>query len=504
MLSENIIFVEIVTLCFVALVIRLLPHLIAPHGLGVDHWFWKSYVEKYRSEKVFPPRLPQFLLDGEQWYPPVFPLLLVQFPRVIFDYFNHILAILIDLFRLVLLLVTVWGLTGNTTAIAVAGISYAITPVLVFYNVQLNPRGLGALLLDAAIVLMIFSQTNFFVGEWLFWGAVILLGVVLLTHKMTAQLFWFLALAAFALTLDGEFLLLIVLSIVIAMLLSKGFYWKVLLAHRDIVSFWNRNWHLLAAHPVRESPLYGDEGYVTPTKYHRRGVKGWIRRGVYVVGFNPWSWASLILAVIWGLRGWTPGSVEGMLTGWLGIILLFSVLTTVVPFMKCLGNGYLYLYNAAFPASLSWGLWFGDRQANDKAELVLVFVFTAFVSVAGLLFYFHTLRKSKTLKVDADMESMLVFLRTQPEGVVMCLPQHWHDLVAYSTGKSVFFGGHGMGFKLIEPIFPVFRQPVEKIIEQNQIRYLLTYQGYLPANFLADLPPAVCHEFGEYQVHVFV
>lgn len=503
-MSENIVFVEILTLCFIAFWVRFLPHLIALHGLGVDHWFWKAYIEKYRADKVFPPKLPQFLLDSKQWYPPIFPFFMAQLPQAVFDHFSHILAIFIDLLRLALLLATVWFVTGNATAIAVAGFSYAITPILVSYNVQLNPRGLGALLLDAAIVLVLFSQNSFFVGGWVFWCVAILSGLMLLTHKMTSQLFWFLALIALVFTLNVWFLLLIFLSFVMAMLLSKGFYWKVLRAHGDIVSFWNRNWHLLAAHPVRESPLYREDGYVTPTKYHRRGLKGWIRRGVYVVGFNPWGWMALAFAGILGLRGWNPGAVEGMLIGWMGIILSFSVLTTVIPFMKCLGNGYLYLYNAAFPASLLWGVWFGDRQANDMAEIVLVFVFTAFASVAGLLFYFHTLRKSKTLKVDADMESMLVFLRTQPEGVVVCLPQHWHDLVAYSTGKSVFFGGHGMGFKLIEPIFPVFRQPVEKIIEQNQIRYLLTYQGYLPANFLADLPPAFCHEFGEYQVYVFV
>lgn len=502
-MSENIVFVEIFTLCFVALLVRLLPHLIAPHGLGVDHWFWKAYIEKYRADRVFPPKLPQFLLDGKQWYPPVFPFLMAQLPQAVFDHFSHILAIFIDLLRLALLLVTVWGVTGNATAIAVAGVSYAITPILVSYNVQLNPRGLGALLLDAAIVLVLFSQNSFSVGGWVFWCVAILSGLMLLTHKMTSQLFWFLALMAFALTLDVGFLLLIVLSFVMAMLLSKGFYWKVLRAHGDIVSFWNRNWHWLAAHPVRESPLYKDEGYVTPTKYHRRGVKGWIRRGVYVVGFNPWGWAALALAGIWGLRGWSPESVEGMLTGWLGIILLFSVLTTVIPFMKCLGNGYLYLYNAAFPASLLWGVWFVSPQANDRAVLIIIFALATLACVAGLLFYSHTLGKSKTLKVDAGMESMLVFLRTQPEGVVMCLPQHWHDLVAYSTGKPVLFGGHGMGFKLIEPIFPVFRQPVGKIIEQNQIRYLLTYQGYLPANFLANLPPSFCQEFGEYQVYVF-
>ena len=81
-------------------ILRYLPHLIAPLGVGVDHWFWKAYIEEYRKTKRFPPDLPQFLLDQHQWYPPLFPLIMARLPEVLFDRFSHILAIGIDLIRL--------------------------------------------------------------------------------------------------------------------------------------------------------------------------------------------------------------------------------------------------------------------------------------------------------------------------------------------------------------------------------------------------------------------
>ena len=41
----------------VAFALRILPHCFAPAGAGVDHWFWKTYIETYRRERVFPPTL---------------------------------------------------------------------------------------------------------------------------------------------------------------------------------------------------------------------------------------------------------------------------------------------------------------------------------------------------------------------------------------------------------------------------------------------------------------
>ena len=83
----------------------------------------------------------------------------------------------------------------------------------------------------------------------------------------------------------------------------------------------------------------------------------------------------------------------------------------------------------------------------------------------------------------------------------MCLPQHWHDAVAYKTGKSVLFGGHGYGFKRLEKLFPVFRCPVGELIREHEIKYLLTYKGYLPEQFLDEWPSTSCEEFGGYQVY---
>ena len=202
--------------------LRLLPHLIAPHGVGVDHWFWKVYIEEYRENGRFPPVLPQFLLDSHQWYPPIFPMLMARLPQSLFDRNSHYMAVGIDLMRLSLLMVAAYLLGGKINSLIGAGVVYALTPILVSYNVQLNPRGLGALFLDIIVLLLVWLLWH----EGAFWGWVLVAfvsGLLLLTHKMTTQLFWFLSIASGVWFQDWRLMMLVPLSIVSALILSKGF-----------------------------------------------------------------------------------------------------------------------------------------------------------------------------------------------------------------------------------------------------------------------------------------
>lgn len=490
-----------VTILIIGVFLRRLPHYFAPYGVGVDHWFWKAYIERYRENSQFPPVLPQFLLDEHQWYPPLFPLIMARLPDAAFERYSHVIAIIIDMLRMLFVMSSVYYLTGRNSCTLAAGAAYAMTPILISYNVQLNPRGLGALFLDIVIVLLILLIWHG--ASWWLWILVALLsGLILLTHKMTTQLFWFLCLAAGALSSDWRLPLLIPISMAAAFILSNGFYSKVLRAHWDIITFWNRNWPWLSAHPVLESPVYGVPGYETPTKYFRSGIKGAWQRLQYVIGFNPWAW-SLLAAAYWVYGPGTHLTPEDVWTiRWLALILLFVVLTTFVPAMRCLGNGYLYVYNSSFPAALVVGMIWGGQKHDIVVTVILVVA--SFICCIAIARYLWKLRGSKTLKVDPSMNSAIERLRDLPNGVVMCLPQHWHDVVAYKSDKPVLFGGHGYGFKLLENIFPRIIMPISDVINKFNVKYLLTYQGYLPTNFLEDLPVSDIEEFGQYRLFRFV
>lgn len=492
--------IGIIGLILLALVLRVIPAVIAPHGAGVDQWFWRAYIEKLRATKTLPPQLPQFLLDDAQWYPPLFPVLLAGLPAAVFSQYGRYLAVLIDLLRLLVLVLATGWVTGSDTAALLAGAAYAITPVLVTYNMQLNPRGMAALLLDLCwltVAALLLNEA----ASWLWGVALFLAGLVLLTHKMTTQIFWFIALAGAALSGRMELALLLPGSMAAAYVLSGGFYRKVLIAHGDITSFWYRNWHWTGANPVLESPLYGEPGFDSPTKYYRRGWRPWLRRLQFVVGFNPWMPAVLLIGAAAYADGYVFSAIETWVFGWLSLCFAFALLTTLVPMLRCLGQGYLYGYNGVYPAALALAMtWQGMR---DEGFWQAVVALALLACAAGLAAFFRNLRDSRTMKVDTQLEAAIGRLAALPKGVVMCFPQHWHDVVAYRAQQPVLFGGHGYGFRRFQCVFPRLLEPVGTLIARHDVKYLLTYEGYCNARFLADLPAADIERFGEYRLYRF-
>jgi hypothetical protein len=481
-----------------ALFLRFLPCWVGSGVVGVDHWFWKLYIETNLRDKTFPPVLSQYVLDEYQWYPPLFQLVIAKLPKSVLDRYSYIVAIVIDLIRMMFLLVVIsWITNGNLLAIGTAGLIYATTPLLISYNVQLNPRGLGAILLDLAIVLFVWVYL-FKASVWI-WSIIILLsGMILLTHKMTTQVFWFLCLTAGLMASDWRGIVLIPISVVTALMISRGFYWKVMRAHWDIVSFWNRNWRWLQAHPVKESPIYGEKDYETPTKFHQKGFRGFVRHLFYLFAYNPAAWL-LCLVFIFNSHVVSIGpKVFIWANWWFILILVFAIITVFVPFLKCLGSGYLYLYNAAFPSALLWGITMS--KSDTKIYFFIIFLTALILSFLSISFFYRNLKSSRTQKIDSDLEKVIHYLKDAPKGTVMCLPPQWYDVIAYKTGKEVLYGGHGYGFKLLEPVFPRLLLPMREIVRRYNVRYLITIESYLPENFVSDLTHKTLVNLGLYRI----
>ncbi|HYE86611.1 MAG TPA: hypothetical protein VEA16_09665 [Vicinamibacterales bacterium] len=484
-----------------AYLLRAVPSWLSPQGLGVDHWFWKNYIEVYRKERQFPPALPQYLLDEAQWYPPLFPLLMSWLPARVFEAWNHQIAVIIDLCRMALLLAAVvWQSDGSPGVLLVAGLIYATTPIQTSYNIQLNPRGLGALMLDALLITLLWS---FYVGDsWVAWLlAAAIGGLILLTHKMTTQLFWFVALGTGIIYQRWQVVALIPASMVMAALFSKGFYWKVLIAHWDIVTFWNRNWKWIGADPIRESPVYGDGKYERPQKLHKPGLRGLLWHAFILLGFNPAAWLGCMLAYERVFVRSPFLIYPTYLLVWLMLPCLFALLTTFVPRLKCLGAGYLYIYNTSLMCSLLFALTFRYTR-NPEFSTLLVLLAVA-VNAAGLLVYYRELLTNKRTRVDETLNRMIDRLRDQPAGVVMCLPSNWHEVVAYKTGYPVLWGAHGYGFRHIEPLWPRLLLPLTEVVRRYRVRYLLTSNDMIPANLEPELAGVTCVRDGEYRLYSF-
>jgi hypothetical protein len=493
--------VTIAAVLLLATALRAMPILLSPRGLGIDHWYWKTYVDTYRRERRFPPSLPLYLLDEHQWYPPLFPLLLAKLPDMVFRRVESFIAVAIDLARMVMLLVFAYVNTGgDLTVVTMAGLLYATTPIQVSYNVQLNPRGLGALMLDALLILLLVQLDRG--GPFWLWGVIAgLSGLIPLTHKMTTQLFWFLVAGTALVYRQAALLLVIPCSVALALLISRGFYWKVLRAHWDIVSFWNRNWRWIGADPVRESPVYGDPNYERPSKLHRKGVRGAVQQAVILFASNPAAWIGCLL-VYERLSMQSPVLFfPTYLLVWLLLQCLFACATTFVTPLKCLGAGYLYLFNTSLITSLLLGTAFKQTLIPSMSRPFILLALAC--NIFALAAYFVHFYRNPRARVHEGLEQIIEALRAFPRGVVMCLPASWYEVVAYKTGHPVLWGGHGYGFEKLEPTWPRLLIPLREVLRRYDVRYLVTMSGVLPPQLAAELPAATCISCGDYRLYCF-
>jgi len=475
--------------------IRWLPMLGSHSNTGVDHWFWHAYTQTVHRDSTFPPVLPNYIFDKGQWYPPLFPIVLSRLPARFMEGQSHWVAMSIDMGRLAFLLLSI-KLLGyrNLWIYGVAGLIYATAPMAALYNVQLNPRGLGAMFMDALLMLVVL-RAGIYDGLGFWVSAILLASLILLTHKMTTQIF-VAVLVSLAVTFQAwKLLLLLPAAVIGAMLLSGGFYFKVLRAHGDIVKFWSREWPLLGADPLRESPLYGRPGYQGPVRQYAPGFGNVVKRILSFFGGNyvPAMAGALLLTSL--VRFQEPAM--HWITAWFLSALCFALATVLIPALRGFGFGNLYLYNAVFPGAIIMGVSCVKRPTISFTIVLVSLLYTVITLVRSYKYQ----RGSKSLTVP---DSVLSEVASCSTGAWMCFPFQLMEHVACLANKRVLWGGHGYGFNELRQVFPVIRTDFRDLIKRYNLRFILVQNSYLPDVERIPLSKKVLFQTDGFHIFEFV
>lgn len=448
-----------------ALWLRLLPSQWARVG-GVDAWFYLIYAEALRRQGRLPARVSHFLLDiEEQWYPPLFAVLLALLPERLRVRTREWVSPLIDGLQLLLLLSIVSLFAMGPTSILLAALIYATTPTLVYEYSTLNSRSLGSLVLTLCMLSLwgLVTQGGW---QWIALGA-FLGALLLLTHKMATQLFAFLVLALALIERRGDILGVGLLAVAGAFVLSGGFYLKVLHGHVDILRFWRKHLLDLGAHQVYDSPLYEDSRAPNHPvrRFYGAGIAGVWRLIRILIAHNPWP--LLLPWLAWLYRGDQFGE---FLLLWAGLGYAAVILTTFVPSLRFFGEGFKYLKFTVFPVAILIG-----RAFAGWPEALAAIPFLLLSGVA--IWRFQRVRRFEVL--DDDFQKIVAFLKADPRERVATIPCHPCDPLAYLAGKRVLWGAHSSGYDKLESWFPVIRQRVPDFLDANGVSLLLVDSQYV-------------------------
>src|SRR5579859_7589698 len=234
---------------------------------GVDTWYYLASAEAIRRQKRLPISLPQYLLhDDKESYPAVFPLFLATLsPGWLRSYF-WLVSPIIDAVQLLLLYLLTFRLTDSVLAAGTAGLIYAVTPQLISETRNLNGRAFASLLQTITMLTLMRSAIPSYgptaslggTGDYALWiVGVLLVGVLYNTHTSTTIAF--LVSVATMTVVFGEprFLLAGLAGLPVAIVMSGGYYLRVIMNHVHAARFLIRNVKFTRAHQIEDSPLFG-------------------------------------------------------------------------------------------------------------------------------------------------------------------------------------------------------------------------------------------------------
>ena len=436
---------------------------------GCDAYNILLCAENVRRNRRLPPRIDNLFIleEPEQWYPPVFFALAALVPtrwlQRKFWLFNQF----VDLANAGLLFAVVSHFAGAAVA-ALAVVVYGMVAGLVQEFAALTTRPLGLLVLNALLLAAFATTTDY---RWA--PVAVFCGVVLVyAHKLSAQQAWFsLPMISIGMADIRWLMLLPIMYLVAALVWPRGFR-QVLHGHVVIVRFWHRNWPLLGAHAVRQSPVYGREmegGHFSAPA--QSSVAGYLKQILHQNYFVLPALAMLLVPA-------PDPAFQTFLGLWVLSVYAAALLIHFVNALRGIGLGMQYVKFALLPSLLATSVTLGQGAPlwfQVLAAVALVLTVRQYWLIAKLL---RGESKATEPRTEA-IEPLLLRLRGDQDARVLVLPYQLCDLVAYATRRPVYWGTHAQVFdERLEQFFPVLRKPLSHYAQDGNLNRLLLDTDY--------------------------
>jgi hypothetical protein len=290
-------------------------------------------------------------------------------------------------------------MTGNLGYGMLGLVVYLSSPMIFQHTFCLSLRPISLFLVSIVyIISSSFSIVNFSALS-------ILIAVILLLHKFAAQVVVFLT-PAFLIIGRPDYLTAVAVGFLIAMLVSKGYYLKVLRAH---VAHLRTNYLKQWARKSAQNPLRRTAALVVYCPW-----LAFFAISVFVLGGNVFSTSFLVCTSAW---------IITLIT--LSVITNFSVL-------KNIGEGWRYLGYLVFPMSF-----FAVYAIENSAILPWVYTFVAVLGFIIDFYYTSRLyRQHKRHLIDKEDVSILKKISSIKGKEIIAYPDEFTLAAAYFSEKD--------------------------------------------------------------------
>lgn len=464
---------------FIAFIFESYPRFLN-REFGVDIWTHFLYLKEYHRQKKIPGKIENgFLVPGEYDYPPVFIFILSKFPFKLVEKYEFLFSPFFDATHIILIFFISYFITQNIAVAFLTQTLYVLTPIIVLENSSATPRSLGYTLFTILFIsLFLFTENG---NPTLLVIAIVAGTLVFLSHRFTTQGFLFFS--VFFSMIDKNFLYILIFlaSFVLASIVSRGFYLKVLRGHIGNLIFWYKNIHYRFAHQIKGNPPAG--GYRTGDFIFRL-YNQFLKFPPFVLTItNPWTLPVFFIF----LFVMPQEEIFQKFVWWVVFSYVLAVITTWIKKLRFLGEGQRYLELSAFPAAFLSAKVLIEFLKAELAPLAI-----AYYIIIGIAAFVTTIviqRKgiiNDTLRtVTPSLKKMFKYLRSlKNKPKLLCIPHQITTNTIYHTGCPVFVNASYAGINKISEVYPYFRKPVREIMKKYNLDMILLNEEYAKATDL--------------------
>lgn len=440
---------------------------------GVDIWTHLLYLKEYHRQGGVPKTLDKgFLVGGEYDYPPVFITILSKFPEKMVEKFEFLFSPFFDSLHLILIFFISYYLSGNLFLALLTQILYCLTPIIVLENSSATPRSLGYMLFTIFMFsLFLFVQTNII---YLFILSLVAGCFIFLSHRFTAQGALFFVIFFSLFEKNGVYLISYALSFLLAIIVSKGLYLRVLRGHIGNLKFWYKVIDYRFSHQI-----LGNYKEHKTQDFVFKMYNQFLKFPPFVLAItNPWTLP--VLFYFGKTQLLTPVLKEAFELVLLSYI--FSLLIIWVPQLRFLGEGQRYLELTAFPAAFLSSKLLIETLLHSTYSSAYIFIYIATALLAFITIVViqrKAIIKDTLRTITPDMQSMFSYLKSlKKKPNLLCIPHQITTNTIFHTGCSVFVNADYRNIDKISEIYPYLKVPVKKALEKYNLDAVLLNEKY--------------------------
>lgn len=443
---------------------------------GVDVWTRLIETEIIRKNHYRIPNKPikkGFIFEGYFDYPPIFILLLSLFPKKTLEKYQGYIAPFFDAIENILVFFITIQLTGNIYIALLAQLIYTLTPVVALENSALVPRSIGYLLFSLSFyTLLLYTSASF--GQYIYLIlAIIFSTLTLLTHRFATQSLFFICIFFFLIEKNIYYLLVFMSSMIFAVIVSRGYYLRVLKVHITNMVFWSKNSANRFAHQV-----YG----------HIPSAKNPDLMGTIYKLLSKFAPLTLLISNVWILSSFLyltvdieKGEILTKMAMWVILFYILAILVMMIRILIPIGEGYRYIEMTQVPTSiLTSYVFFMFFNSPYKVFALIILAGLLISSLAVILvIQYKAVIKDKNRSLTEDMRNVFKFVNKLPGTPrIMCLPHQITTMVAYNTKADILVGIDSYSVKFMGDFYPVLRKPISELAKKYDLSHLFLRESF--------------------------